>query len=1475
MHFGQSGKSSIKVSTASSFILHSSLDGNNFAPDTFVIVGGVIIKEAQIINTQSISFITPALPSGRTTVTVQNRGGLAQASLLVTPVSLSELPPRFITTLAGGSAFAGDGSLAKSASVYAPPKSAHPAAAAAQIILDPSNPTAIEITVNEGNTLQLKPRVLDSTGNVIDNAPPAFNSLSSDIDARNLPCTKQIDYSRTVQSFGGSMSFSRKRITLIVLSCILGIFVSSYSQVQQRIVALNAAAAAAQIIIDPSNPNATEITVNEGNTLQLKPRVLDSAGNVIDNAPLSYSSLSPDTATVDASGNIQGKAAGFSTLAVASGNVVATVTITVVKITAGATGFEITGVAQDLARRLYLADTRDHTILLAEDLEKTPNIYAGVNQTSGLVNDERLKSMFKSPAFLAFNQAEGTLYVSDSANHVIRLVRPGPSGKVETLAGTGQTGSADGSANQAMFNNPQGIALDNRGNLWVVDSGNHTIRRINLVTKKVETIAGKAGSPGFSDASGASARFNLPAGVALESESLSQQLAREELGLPPPPVSAIVADTGNGVIRRVKETGQVETIGITTLGGLTIRAAHKPPLQENHASVALSLSHSPALPLSSFHAPSMVVTFNSPTGVILDSFGNIYVSEPSSGQVKTLLPNGQIVPSAQPNTFRAPRGIAISQSGRVLVADSGRSGQQITYGEPALTSITPNQVNSRGGEKVTLKGKNFAPGTLVIAAGVVIPEVRIIDTQTISFNAPMLPSGLTTLTVQNRGGLAQKPLLVNAVSLNELPQGYVTTVAGGSTFSGDGSAATATQIFPVGITVDAGGNLLLVDSLKNGVRKITPASGIITTVAGNGNSDSSGDSGLAIIAGLSPPGPSSSNFLVGLASDTAGNFFVTDGGRIRKVYAATGIITTVAGGNYGFCGDGADALRACFNNPNGIAVDGNGNLFIADTFNHRIRKVIAATSIISTVAGSGPAGEGMGGFSGDSGPATSATLNNPIGVTVDSAGNAFIADAGNRRIRKVSAGTGIITTVAGNGTFASGNLGDNGPATAAEIVPLGIALDAAGNLIIADTGSVRVRKVDAATQIITTIAGTGESGYSGDGGPATAASLRAPNAVAVDAAGNILITDSLNYRLRKVDAKTGIISTVGGNGLARVPDENGPATASALTYPGGIVFDAAGNLFIADTGNSRIRRVDAATGIITTVAGNNLLSFSGDGGPASAADLSAPNGIAIDGAGNLFVADTSNQRIRKIDTKGIITTVAGNSQPSFQAGFSGDGDQATKALLNYPRGVAIDGAGNLFIADTGNHRIRRVDAKTGIITTAAGSGDIGSAGGGFSGDNGPGTSALLKFPYAVAVDRAGNVLIADGENFRIRRLDTKGILTTVIGTGQQGYCDANQLASAISLGSPAAIALDSAGNIFVSEPNSHRILKIDSKGTVTTVAGNCNQGFSGDSGPATFATFNYPIGIAFDPAGNLCVADTNNHRIRAVHASGRTGRRQP
>jgi uncharacterized protein (TIGR03437 family) len=332
---------------------------------------------------------------------------------------------------------------------------------------------------------------------------------------------------------------------------------------------------------------------------------------------------------------------------------------------------------------------------------------------------------------------------------------------------------------------------------------------------------------------------------------------------------------------------------------------------------------------------------------------------------------------------------------------------------------------------------------------------------------------------------------------------------------------------------------------------------------------------------------------------------------------------------------------------------------------------------------------------------------------------------------------------------------------------------------------------------IDTVAGTGTAGFSGDGGPATSAQLDSPGGVAVDSAGTLYISDTINNRIRKVS--NGVITTLAGSGTpgyGAFSGDNGPATSARLSLPADVSLDSAGNLYISDTINNLIRMV--SNGVITTVAGRETYGtygFGGDNGPATSAYLYAPDGIALDSAGNLYIADFGNNRIRKV-SNGVITTVAGTWTP----GFSGDGGPATSAQLNLPERVAVDSAGNLYIADTINCRIREV--SNGVITTVAGSG-----GRGFSGDNGPATSAQLDTPGGVAVDTAGNLYIADFGNNRIRKV-SNGVIVTVAGTG--------------------------------------------------------TPGFSGDGGPATSAQLNLPTGVAVDTAGNLYIAEAWNNRIRLL-----------
>jgi len=352
----------------------------------------------------------------------------------------------------------------------------------------------------------------------------------------------------------------------------------------------------------------------------------------------------------------------------------------------------------------------------------------------------------------------------------------------------------------------------------------------------------------------------------------------------------------------------------------------------------------------------------------------------------------------------------------------------------------------------------------------------------------------------------------------------------------------------------------------------------------------------------------------------------------------SGTIATAAGdGTPGYSGDGslAGAINAQLNWPWGVAVGPSGNIYVADANNNRVRQVATSTDVITTVAGNG-----TGGYSGDGGPATGAALSYPTGLALDSAGNIYIASSGSRFcvIRKVTASTGIITTIAGS---ACGYGGDGGPAISAYLTfTSGMAVDPAGNLYIVQyqppvrrlpPTACAIRKVTASTGIITTIAGGYTCGYSGDGGPATSAELWEPAGVAVDSSGNVYIGDGSNNRVRTVNASTGIITTVAGNGTAGYSGDGGPAVGAELNFPAGLVVDSAGDIYFSDSQNDVIRKVSASTGVITTVAGNGVGGHSGDGGPATGAELLYPWDVALDSFNNLYISDTQNNRVRIVE----------------------------------------------------------------------------------------------------------------------------------------------------------------------------------------------------------------------------------------------------
>lgn len=701
----------------------------------------------------------------------------------------------------------------------------------------------------------------------------------------------------------------------------------------------------------------------------------------------------------------------------------------------------------------------------------------------------------------------------------------------------------------------------------------------------------------------------------------------------------------------------------------------------------------------------------------------------------------------------------------------------------------------------------------------------------------------------------------------------ITTVAGGG--PNNLSATHAGLGYPGGVVLDGAGNTYITDSYSSQVFKVD-TSGNLTVVAGNGTAGYSGDGGPATSAALNGP--------EAVALDSSGNIFIADTANfiIREVAASSGTIQTIAGnGKEGYSGDGGPATSAQLDDPYGVFVDGSGNIFIADTDNSIIREV--SNGVINTVAGI----PGSFGYTGDGGVATAAQLDEPESVYVDGSGNIFIADTSNSVIREVVKATGDIQTVAGNGTACDvttdPTCGDGGPATAAELnEPTGVFVDASGDIFIADTQNFVIREVTAGT--INTVAGTlGTEGSTGDNGPATSAELNYPSTMVVDGSGDIFIADTDNYVIREVTG--GNISAFAGNGTLAYSGDGGLATNAAMNFPGETFVDGQGDVFIADSDSSVIREVAAATGDIETVAGNGIDCDTtinptcGDGGLATGAELDDPSGVFLDSSGDIFIADTENSVIREVvAATGDIQTVAGTMG---MAGYAGDGGAATLAELSSPDSVVLDASGNIYIADHQNSAIRVVNTgsqaltvagltiQPGAIQTVAGNGTACTDPSSGCGDNGPATSAELNFPSGVSLDATGDIFVADTNNNAVREINSAGLIQTVAGTlGLRGYSGDNGPPTSATLDTPSGLFVDSYGNIFIADSDNAAIREVVAVASIIqTVAGNGTEGFSGDGGTATAAQLHYPSGVSGTASGTFYVADTENSRVRQLSST--------
>ena len=807
------------------------------------------------------------------------------------------------------------------------------------------------------------------------------------------------------------------------------------------------------------------------------------------------------------------------------------------------------------------------------------------------------------------------------------------------------------------------------------------------------------------------------------------------------------------------------------------------------------------------------------------------------------------------------------------------------------------------------------------------------------------------------------------------PAGVISTVAGNGTggYSGDNGPATSAELnAPYGVIIDASDNLYIAEYSGQRVRKVTHA-GTITTIAGNGTAGYSGDDGPAASATLNGP--------LDVAIDLSGNLYIADAqnSRVRMVNPSGTIMTVVGNGGSPGNGDGGPAISASVT-PYGVAVDASGFLYIADTSYQSIRRVDQFGTISTVAGGNGQA------YGGDAGPAFDAELNTPTKVSVDAEGNYYIADLNNIRIRKVTvsgvtsdvpiitwptpaaipygtelsvsqlnatanvAGTFVYSLAFGtvlplgshtlsviftptdttyykttatvilqvnqatptitwytpapilSGTALSATQLDaiaNLPGTfdyapaAGTVPPLGsqtlsvtftpddtvdyTTATAKVALKVIAPGSTPAQPVfsvfsvvDGAPntpQVVTITDATPAATiyYTTDGstptinsfvyaGPIPITVSETINAVAGGGAYGLSPVATATYTLTGL---TPIITTVAGNGTPSYSGDNGPATSAELNQPYSVLADGSGNFYIADYSNSAVRKVTPA-GIISTIAGNGTAGYSGDDGPATSAELSGPAGLALDSSGNLYIGDRGNNTVRKVTPAGIISTVAGNGT----AGYSGDDGPATSAELNAPYGLAFDAGGNLYIAEYSNQTVRKV-TPAGTITTIAGNGTAG-----YTGDNGPATSATLNGPDDIAFDLSGNLYINDDLNSRIRMVNPSGTITTVVGNGgTPGNGDGGPAISA-TLGQPHGVTVDANGFLYIADTFDQSIRRVDQFGTITTVVGNGGAPGIGDGGPAFDAELNLPTKVSVDAVGNYYIADLGNYRIRKVNISG-------
>ncbi len=1149
------------------------------------------------------------------------------------------------------------------------------------------------------------------------------------------------------------------------------------------------------------------------------------------------------------------------------------------------------GIAADASGNLYVADFGNAVIRKITPIGLVTTL-AGNPATNISPDTTNLTGLFLMPCAVAVD-ASTNVYVADTGNHAIRVISP--SGVVTNLAGLpGVFGAADGTNNTAQFFFPHGIAVDAASNVYVADTFSHTVRKITPAGV-VTTIAGSANSPGVADDRGADAQFFYPYGLAVDAAS-----------------NLYVADAFNNSIRKGAIYNQPfiggDLLSQTVLGGtnvtFTASAQGGGTLQYQWQANGVNIANATnAILVLNTVGVSNAVTYDyivtsaygSVTSQVAalkvlvppnDAFSNAFVVSGTNFSV-TGSNVGATREPGEPDHAGEPGGRSVwwtwtaPVDGTMTLSTLGSSFDTIlaVYTGNSVANLTPvisdddysNILQSlvvfgaKGGKtyRIAVDGFNGNSGSInlnltwapPVPPAILSPPQPQIDipgaTVAFSFTAVGSPplnlqwrkngvniSGANSsiLTLQNisTNDAATYDAVVSDQLTNVTTPPVTLSLDAGSSFltlagtsgygSTDGTGGTARFHTPNALDADPAGNLYVVDTGNDTIRKITPA-GVVTTLAGKASIPGSADGTNAGARFNSPSG---------ICVDFATNLYVADSANhtIRKITPA-GVVTTFAGkaGNAGSA-DGTNS-GARFYSPSDVTADGLGDIFVADSGNNTIRE-ITPVGVVTTIAGTaGVAGSA-------DGSQTNALFNFPEGITIDSASNLYVADTLNNTIRMITT-AGQVSTFAG---FAGASGSADGQGTNATFrLPEGLDVDAAGNVYVADTGNNTARMITRAG-LVTTLAGMpGSAGYAD--GVSNTALFNGPSGITPDGFGNVFVADDNNNLIRKI-TPGGVTTTFAGTVGFGSTDATG--IAARFNYPAAIAVDAADNAYVCDYLNFTIRKITSA-GVVTTLAGLAGNSGSADGTNATARFLN-PAGAAVDPAGNLYVADSGNDTIRKITSAGVVTTLAGNAgNAGSQDGLGG------AAQFNNPLGIALDAATNLYVADNGNFEIRKI-TPAGLVSTLAGNAHET----GYLDANS--TNAWFAGPTGIAVDGAGNIYVSDTPNLVVRKIAPSGAVSTIAGAVfSRGSTDGT--GSAANFGAPWGLALDSATNIIVVDADNNLIRIITPQGMVSTLAGNpAIRGSSDGTGGA--AHFSNPQAVAVDAANFLFVADSGNFSVRTT-----------